>query len=96
MSVVSDKTLKGELGKIKGPSKPRHQDSEDRRSCKRDSRNTIGDDETTTDWIPEIPFFWNVSLITSYGFLWIHKQNSFICQIMIHETKEVNKMLSVL
>lgn len=28
---------------------------------KRDSRHTISDDDPTTDWIPEIPF-WNVSI----------------------------------
>lgn len=31
------------------------------RQPKRDSRHTISDEEQTTEWIPEIPF-WNVSL----------------------------------
>lgn len=31
-----------------------------KRQLKRDSRHTISDDEPTTDWTPEIPF-WNVS-----------------------------------
>lgn len=31
-----------------------------KRQPKRDSRHTISDDEPTTDWTPEIPF-WNVS-----------------------------------
>lgn len=66
MSTVSDRTSKGETGKNKVPYKTRYQDSEERKSCKRDSRNTLGDDETITDWIPEIPFFWNVSLYFFY------------------------------
>lgn len=69
MSAVSDKTLKGDLGKNKALYKTKHQDSEERKSCKRDSRNTIGDDETITDWIPEIPFFWNVSCTFSMSVL---------------------------
>lgn len=32
-----------------------------KRQPKRDSRHTISDDEPTTDWTPEIPF-WNVSI----------------------------------
>lgn len=32
---------------------------EGKRPPKRDSRHTISDDEPTTDWTPEIPF-WNV------------------------------------
>lgn len=60
MSAMSDKTLKGELGRSKTVYKAKFQDNEERRSCKRDSRYTIADDETATDWIPEIPFFWNV------------------------------------
>lgn len=60
MSAVSDRTLKGEVGKNKVPYKTKYQDGEERKSCKRDSRNTLGDDDNITDWIPEIPFFWNV------------------------------------
>ena len=62
MSILSDKTMKGELGKSKAFPIAKYQENEERKSCKRDSRNTIADDETITDWIPEIPFFWNVSL----------------------------------
>lgn len=32
-----------------------------KRQPKRDSRHTLSDDEPTTDWTPEIPF-WNVSI----------------------------------
>lgn len=71
MSAVSDRTLKGDLGKNKALHKTKRQDSEDRRSCKRDSRNTIADDETVTDWIPEIPFFWNVSYIYDTFAAWL-------------------------
>lgn len=62
MSAISDKTIKGELGRNKTFNKTKYQDNEERKSCKRDSRNTIADDETIIDWIPEIPFFWNVCL----------------------------------
>lgn len=63
MSAISDKTMKNELGKNKTPYKTKYQENEERKSCKRDSRNTIADDELITDWIPEIPFFWNVSYL---------------------------------
>lgn len=38
-----------------------------KRQPKRDSRNTITDDEPTTDWTPEIPF-WNVNSIQMTAF----------------------------
>lgn len=34
--------------------------AESRKQPKRDSKHTISDDEQTTEWTPEIPF-WNVS-----------------------------------
>lgn len=62
MSAISDKAMKTEHGKNKILHKGKFQDNEERRSCKRDSRHTIADDETISDWIPEIPFFWNVRI----------------------------------
>lgn len=37
------------------------QEADENKRFKRDSRHTINDDDTATDWIPEIPF-WNVSI----------------------------------
>lgn len=59
MSVISDQTLKTGDG-VKNKM-PLNTNEESKRQVKRDSRHTIPDDEAVTDWIPEIPFFWNVS-----------------------------------
>lgn len=64
MSVISDQTTKSEGVKRKVSINLNVQEcDENRRPMKRDSRHTIPDDETATDWIPEIPF-WNVSSMT--------------------------------
>lgn len=63
MSVISDQTVKGEAIKRRVSINTSIQEYDEyRRQLKRDSRHTIPDDETATDWIPEIPF-WNVSSI---------------------------------
>lgn len=60
MSVMSDQTIKSGILKRKISVTTNVQEcDENRRQTKRDSRHTIADDETATDWIPEIPF-WNV------------------------------------
>lgn len=62
MSVISDQTIKSETVKRRVSINTTVQEYDEyRRQLKRDSRHTIPDDETATDWIPEIPF-WNVSL----------------------------------
>lgn len=59
MSAISDKSSKSEVGKNKPHYKTKFQEGEERKSLKRDSRHTLSDDDTVTEWIPEIPF-WNV------------------------------------
>lgn len=59
MSAVAQKVMKAEPGKNKAHQNVKLQENMERKSLKRDSRHTLADDETVSEWIPEIPF-WNV------------------------------------